>query len=117
MANPMRGEGEVRIGERSFRLVIDINALIEAEDAARMDMQALLGEFEQGRSLKPLRALFWAALRKHHADVHLVEAGELLSEAGLKAVAEPISKLLVAVFPAPSGDAKPRPRKAASGTG
>jgi len=101
MGNPFRGEGEFECDGETYRLVFDINAFVEAEDALGMDTQTIIAEFGEGTKLKVLRGLLWAGLRARHPDVHLIQAGEIISEVGVKPLFGPdgvARKALAAAF-------------------
>lgn len=103
MANPLKGEADLTIGPKEvYRLVIDINALAEAEDATGMDIDQLLTGLQRGRSLKVLRALLWAGLQEHHA-CHLARAGEIMSSAPTGSVHDAVSRAVVGAFPQSEG--------------
>jgi hypothetical protein len=81
MANRFLGEVSVDAGGKSYKLRMDFNAMCEFEDATGKDALEVLAGMEGGKaSVKHLRALAWAALRKHHPDTTLEDAGEIISE-------------------------------------
>jgi hypothetical protein len=119
MPNPHKGEGEVKLADgRTLKLAFNANAWIEAEDAlGGKPMPDIVAELQSGRaSMKTQRALMWAGLRKHHPEISLEDAGELLIEA-----AEEMSKALAGGSPqAQEGgqaDGEAGPRKRGAGTG
>lgn len=86
MANQLRGEAELKAGDRVLRVAFDWNAAAEFEDASGVSLSDALLNISRGRlSAKALRAMLWAGLQKHHGrDVDLQEAGRLIAEVGRK---------------------------------
>jgi hypothetical protein len=86
MANPQRGEVPLTVGDRSFALVLDFDALCQLEDVLSVNGQVVTAQeaiyHAMRSSLKYTRALLWAGLRRHHKDVSLIQAGELISDLG-----------------------------------
>lgn len=82
MANRLFGEAELDLGEgQSYTLRFDFNSLAEAEDAADMGIEEMLESVNSGSPrLRVAKALLWGALRHHHPDITLDEAGDLLSQ-------------------------------------
>lgn len=126
MANINRGESSFE-SERgtTFHLVIDFNALAEAEEAADMDIEALLdavtpkvnaaGKIVKKPRIKHLGALLYGALRRKHPAITLIDAIDLLNEG--EHVGAAIAKAIEGAMPKPSASAEgkaPPPRR---GTG
>lgn len=98
MANALKGEVEVKAGDETLILVLDINGLIEVEEQVGLDLEAIL----QGLtsiSLKVDRALIWAAMQKHHAPCNLLRAGEIVQQLGFKGAHAMVIKLMAAAMP------------------
>lgn len=118
MANPIRGEIPVVADGVSYTLRLGMNAIVEIESSLDIGI-AQVTELFAGEGLKVgnMRLVLWAALREHHPDLTIEDAGEIMGHIGL---AETIAKLgaaLEAAFPNAKEDKKPsRPRKKA-GTG
>ena len=81
MANRFLGEIAIAAGEgKSYSLRLDFNAMCEFEEATGRNALEALSAMESGKgAMLEMRALMWAALRRHHPDVTLAEAGDLLS--------------------------------------
>lgn len=84
----LRGEIAVEQDGRAWRLVLDFNAFVWAEDllsagegiGARVTYADLCQSFGDGRlSAKQARAVVWGALLRHQPEATLQEAGDLLS--------------------------------------
>lgn len=79
-----------------YRLHLDFNALCEFEDAIGDGTSAieLFKRFEakQMPTAKQVRALAYAVLRKHHPEVSLQEAGNLVSALGMENLSEAVSR-------------------------
>lgn len=80
MANRIYGEARVALDDgRELTLRFDFAALIEAEEAADSGTEAMMTEMAKGGArLKTARAMLYGALRHHHPDFTLEDAGELL---------------------------------------
>jgi hypothetical protein len=117
MGNPFRGEAELKVGDATYKLVIDINAMIEAGEASGLDTQALLDGVDRN-DFKAIAAIFYGALRRHHDDVHPVQAREIMSDAGIADATKLVTMMLMKAFPPAKGREAPgKPRRAAAGTG
>lgn len=103
MTNPLKGEAEVKLDDgRTLKLVSNTSAWIAAEVALdRMkSTPEIIEELQSGRaSLETQRALMFGMLRKHHPEIDLEEAGELLIEA-----AQGMQDALAAGMPQEGGD-------------
>lgn len=86
MANPERGEIALPIGDRVYTLVTDFDARCQVEALFQTDDKPFGYEkvalFASSYSSTHLRAIVWGALRRHHPEITLVEAGELILKAG-----------------------------------
>jgi hypothetical protein len=118
MTNPLKGEVELVVGTGSdaqrFKLVADINAFCEAEEATGLDMSQLLSKIFGSSSIRIMRGVLWAFLQRNHAaDVpHLAAAGEIMAEAGVPEVTKAVLAALTAALPAKkegaeAGDSRP----------
>lgn len=117
MPNPHKGESEIELSDgRKLTLAFNANAWIEAEEQLGKPTPDIVDELQSGRaSLKTQRALMWAGLRKHHPEIDIAEAGEILLEA-----AQQMAKAINGGMPqeeAASGDGEAGPRKRSRGRG
>jgi uncharacterized protein HemX len=86
MANREKGEISIEIGGKPYTLVLNTNALVELQDVlstpkALATIDEIYARVNQG-SLRHVRAMVWAALRKYHSDLTLESVGELIDAAG-----------------------------------
>lgn len=102
MANPHRGEVELKAGEKTYTLSFTINAVCELEAALDKPLMDVVSDM--GR-LMTIRAVLWAGLRHHH-KVTLEEAGDVMQAAGAPATAEAINLALSRAFPQPEPGVK-----------
>jgi hypothetical protein len=111
-ANPLRGEAELQAGDRTFKLVLDVNAFCCIQPVLNMKPRDILGTFEaEPDDMVVSRAILWGALQKHH-DCHLVEAGEIMADAGLAETRVALTNCLAACFGAAEGKEQGNPPKA-----
>jgi hypothetical protein len=102
MANPHRGEVELKAGEKTFTLAFTINSVCELETALDKPLMDIVSDM--GR-LTTIRAVLWAGLRHHH-KMTLEAAGDVMQEAGAPATAEAINVALSRAFPQPEPGSK-----------
>ena len=87
MANRERGIIDVQIDGRTYTFCLDLNALIELEEMFStperrvrfVEVLALAEAF----SAKHLRAVFWAALRKHHPEMTVEDVGGIVNSVSM----------------------------------
>lgn len=87
MANAVLGEVDFPVGDEVYTLVLDFNALCEAE--------GIIGDLTGDGSLTRLsavRAMMWAALLRHHPDLTLSDVGDLIGKGGFDKAAEALAK-------------------------
>lgn len=121
MANRARGEATLTLEDGTvMTLAIDHNAMAEMEDAA--DGVTADELFQGMRRVKYMRAILFGALRQHHPEITLVQAGDLLSEGERVGVA--IGEALERAFPQAFDEARkavkegePHPPVRSAGTG
>lgn len=104
MANPHRGEVELKAGDKTYTLVYTINSLCELEKTTEKSVDEVLSEINSGNPrLLAIRDLFWAGLLKHH-KMTVNEAGEVMDEAG-PILAAVTSQKAIALALVPADDA------------
>ena len=85
-ANPEKGEFGIVIEGVSYVLVTTFNGLIDlqnyfAKDGAMPSIESILLRAQRGE-LDAVRAVFWSTLRRHHPQITVEQAGELIQAAG-----------------------------------
>jgi hypothetical protein len=81
MANRFFGEVDVEAAGVTYKLRMDFNAMCEFEDITGVNAMDAFAAFEKGNiSVKNMRAMMYAFLKRHQPNVTLDEAGEILSE-------------------------------------
>lgn len=109
MANPHRGEVELKAGEKTYTLVYTINALCELEEETGKSVDLLIAEINTDKpKLSAIRALFWAGLRTHH-KMTVEEAGEVMQAAGPVLAAVSSQKAVALAFSPADEAAKDAP--------
>jgi hypothetical protein len=87
MANRLKGEVDVKIGDRMYTLCVNHGALIEMEsqlDKGIMEIaeeMASWGQNPRRMRLTWVRALLYASLRKHYPRITLQDVDELMGVA------------------------------------
>lgn len=103
MANPLRGEVDLVVGEKTYVIRLSINAMVEAETVMGMGIGDVIAELQDRPKLGTLRALLWAGLREHQPKITLEAAGEIIAEIGFQKVAEIVGNALSLAFPDEGG--------------
>lgn len=85
-ANPEKGEFGVQIGGRPYVLVSTYNGLIALQNlftvkGDKPSVEAILTRAQQG-DLEAIRGVFWSTLLRHHPEITVDQAGDLIQEAG-----------------------------------
>jgi len=127
-ANPEKGEVPIVIGGQTYVCVMTFNGLIDlqnelAKGGALPTVESIMTRCENGE-LEAVRGVFWATLRRHHPQITIEQAGDLIQELGGQAA---VDSLLQKTGKASGPDPRDlvalgggtRPRKAAKprGTG
>lgn len=83
MANEERGEVDFAVGERSYTLVLSMNAIAEMEARTKKTYGQLVASMS-ALDITALRDIFWMTLKKHHAKTFdtAAKVGDLIDEAG-----------------------------------
>ncbi|MGW8202978.1 hypothetical protein ACWGM0_10575 [Sphingomonas bisphenolicum] len=96
--NPLRGEAALKVGDKAYSLMLDVNAFCYAQPVLHMKPLEMVSAFlADGEDLFLTRTLLWAALQRHH-PCHELEAGDILADAGPVAVRSTITDMMVAAF-------------------
>ncbi len=132
MANPHKGETSIEIDGKTYTLALTLNAMCELEDLLgtpekEVSFIEIVHAVTQRKRTSHMRALFWAALREHHPEVTLKQAGTLIQKmGGLIEFSKRLNGILETTNPDPDDlpdegeeSSGPRPMKAqaAGGTG
>jgi hypothetical protein len=111
MANALRGEVDLPVGDKTYTLRLSINAIVEVETLLDKGINEILATLDPASArIGTLRAILWASLQEHHPEVTLLDAGEMIGTVGAENAGPIIGDAIKAAFPA--SDGKPRPRKA-----
>lgn len=115
MPNPLKGEVSLSLDGREFILVLDHEALIEAEALYRKPLPQLMADATLGFA-GACRALLYGALRAHHRDVTPGQATAMFVE-NMDDVGNALAAAAEAGFPKSEGkdDKNPPPRGTNSG--
>ncbi|MHA6641349.1 GTA-gp10 family protein [Mesorhizobium sp. A623] len=116
MANPNRGQVALTVGDLEYKLSFSVNAICELETELDKSVSEIIASIQDPKQLRlsSVRALVWAALRDHHEEITIKEAGLIATAAGIQVVVEKIGHAFKLAFPdAPEAKGKANPPKAA----
>lgn len=121
MVRKLKGEVSLQVEEQTFQLVYDVNALCAIEDVLDKSVLEVMTSIKGMPKLGLVRALVWAGLRRHHEQMSLNDAGDLVMAAGMGPALMAVQEGIQAAFPQPKEDAKgtgdPQGTPAADGIG
>lgn len=107
MTNAVRGLVTAELGGKTWSLEFTIDSLCQLEDLLDKTSVDILREVAQGNArLRLTRALIWAALRRHHSEITVEAAGELLRDPAGPAFAAAVSDAFLMCWPQADPDAK-----------
>jgi len=120
MANPLRGEVELKTPEKTYTMRMSINAIVNIEndfDLCITEVAQLLGE-AKGMRIGHLRTIVKRALGDEHPGLSDDEVGEIIGGAGVNETGEAIRQAMNLAFPdaKKAGAARP-PKTKQVGTG
>ncbi len=113
MANPHKGEVELKAGDETYVLRYSIDAICDLEERLGKSFPVLASEMADPTkfSVGLVRNVLHAGLCEKHPDISVKQAGELiLSAGGLIAVMEKVSAAFAAAFPKSEASGTPRPQ-------
>lgn len=124
MSNSLRGQSTFTSAGRSFTFCLSVNAICALEDHFEKGIAAIGAMMADPANLRfgTMRAVFWAGLRDHHAELTLEDAGRVMSEMGIPEATDLIGKSFALAFPEVAGplakgqDSK-SPKRAGTGKG
>lgn len=126
MANKIRGEANFKIGEKTYTLCYNNEALIQLEDQLDKGIVAIMNEMQKWKEdpervrLKWIRALLWAGLHKYQPQLDVEQVGELLEQTNTVDVMTAIGDAMSKAFSDPESemkDARPTTNASMNGSG
>lgn len=110
MANPHRGSVALQAGDRAYTLSFSVNAICDLEAEVDKPVAEIIAAIQDPKQLRlsTVRVLVWAALRDHHEEVTIKEAGVITTDAGIQAAVEKVGRAFQLAFPEAKGKANPR---------
>jgi len=99
MANPLKGEIEVKLGSKTYKCRLTIDALVRIEDeldAGILEIATAIGEAKV--RIRTLLAVLRHALRGGGNDFDDKKVGSIISEVGIVVASTEVAKLLVATL-------------------
>jgi hypothetical protein len=111
MANPHRGEVALTADDKSYTLCFSINEMCAIEALLKRTIVEIALELEMMQrspvtmNMTTIRAVMWAALRRHQRGISEEEAGDILAIVGFAEVMKLVLAAIHAAFPrAEAGD-------------
>lgn len=103
MANIQRGQVELKAGDKTYTLQFTVNAICELEARLGLGIAKIAKTMSEPAevSLTFARALAWAALRSHHPNLTLDQAGDIVQEVGMTETIDQVGLAFMAAFPPP----------------
>jgi len=120
MANPHKGEIELKAGDNTFILRYSIDAICSLEDEMDKGFPAIAAEMGDPKTMRvsSVRKVLLAGLREHHPDMTLKHAGELmLAAGGAVVVLGKVAEAFAAAFPDAEAEGKKSPPQRANSRG
>lgn len=101
MANPNRGQVALKAGDREYMLSYSVNSLCELEDELELPIASIVTTMNDPEKLrmKFVRALVWAGLQDHNADVSIKDAGIIIGTVGFQPAMEAVRGAFKIAFP------------------
>jgi hypothetical protein len=115
MANPLKGEAMLRLEDgREFRLVLDFEAFVVAEQMYGRPLPSLMADAGAG-FVGAIRAMLYGALQQNHRLLTLADATAIFMADG-DAVSEALERAGIDAFPKDTGDKEPGKDRVPLGT-
>lgn len=99
MPNPLRGEAELKAGDKTFKIVLDVNAFCELEGSTGLDIEGIVQAVQTKPSITLLRDVFHAGLQRHYPGTTKIDAGEIMSDAGPEGMTDALIVVLQQALP------------------
>jgi hypothetical protein len=124
MANRVIGEVSFKLGGKDYTMCFDNDALVQLEDQLDIGIVAITTEMQKwGKEpervrLKWIRAMLWSGLRKHHPNMTIKQAGELIDSSSGGEVMDTITNAMQKAFgDSETKEARPTNGGDSTGTG
>jgi hypothetical protein len=119
MANPEKGEVDVKAGDKTYRFRLSMNTLCEMEDHFGKSFNEIMADLGEKPSMKGLRTIVMFGLRDNEPAPDEKEAGRVIDAVGVTAINEALKTAIKTAFPdAQEGEAEnPQTASPKNGTG
>jgi hypothetical protein len=106
MANPVKGEVEFVVGDKTYTLKLGHNGRAEAEAVLGKTWGEIGDEFRNPETIThgTVRGILWAALRQFHSKLSLFDVGDMMDEVGDEYVGTKIGEAMLAAAPKGAAD-------------
>jgi len=110
--NKEKGETELKVGEETYTLKLDINAICEIESVLKMSIGAALDRImNDPTEVTICRAILFGALSANHPEVDIKKTGEILNIIGLNDAVNLAKESVYIAFPTKKKTGKGGARK------
>lgn len=99
MANPQRGEVDLKAGDKTYRFRLSMNTLCEMEDHFGKSFNEIMADLGKKPSMKGLRTVVMFGLRDNEPAPDEKEAGKVIDDVGVTAINEALKKAIKSAFP------------------
>lgn len=107
MANPERGEVELKAGDKTYILRLSLNELCVLEERFDKSISEIAGTLNDPATFRigTFRAVVWAGLAGNEPRPSEAEAGDIIAAATLPVTMEAVQKAFALTMPAAAADA------------
>lgn len=97
--NRFKGEATIKCSRGALKFMLDLNAMAEFESLVGASAFDAIERIEEGNPrISDMRGLLCAGLQRHHPEISLFDAGDILAEDP-----EALTEALSAAFPESDG--------------
>jgi hypothetical protein len=104
MANAIKGEATLEVGERRLLVSFSVDAICQLEERLGQSPKEIGDRIFTDGSVAFKRTLLWGGLRDHHPEFTEKQAGELILELNGDNPYEPLLRAWAACWPIPKAE-------------
>lgn len=118
MANPHKGDVELKAGDETYILRYSIDAICSLESRLDKGFPQIAAEMSRADTMRlsVVREVLWAGMLEHQPEITIKQAGELIvSAGGAVVVLGKVNEAFAAAFPEAEAGSTKSPRQRANG--